>query len=92
MPNFKCITCSVTFIHIIFLMSSVCLILCESSSSFSWLDIISVIKLFLTLGLAKIDGCVWSEAKCPVFNEALSSLMFLISGAEDTDCDKRRTR
>lgn len=90
MPNFKCITCSVLFIHIIFLMSSVCLILCESSSSFSWLDIISVIKLFLTLGLAKIDGCVWSEAKCPVFNEALSNLMFLISGAEDIDRDKKK--
>lgn len=62
MPNFKCIGSSVTFIHIVFLMSSVCLISCESFGSFSGLDTISVIKLFLTLGLAKIDGCVWSEA------------------------------
>lgn len=63
MPNFKCIGCSVTFIHIIFLMSSVCLILCESFSRSSWVDILSVMKLFLTLGPAKNDGCVWSEAK-----------------------------
>lgn len=59
------------------------LILCESFSSFSSLDIISVIKLFLVLGLAKIDGCVWSETNCPLFNEALSNLMFLIPAAEE---------
>lgn len=58
----------------------ICLILCESFSS---LDIISVIKLFLVLSLAEIDGCVWSETKCPLFNEALSNLMFLIPGAEE---------
>lgn len=68
MPNFICI---------------ICLILHESFSSFSSLDTISVIKLFLALELAKIDGCVWSEAKCPLFTEALSNLMFLIPGAEE---------
>lgn len=67
MPNFICI---------------ICLIPRESFSSFSSLDTISVIKLSLALGLARIDGCVWSEAKCPLFNEALSNLMFLIPGAE----------
>lgn len=82
MPDFKCICCSVTFVHIIFLMSGICLILCESFSSFSWLDSISVIKLFLTQGLAKIDGCVWSETKCPVLNKALTNLVFPIPGAE----------
>jgi len=69
-------------------MSSVCLILCESVSSFSWLDIVSVVRLFLMLGLAKIDGCVWSEAKCPVFNEALSNQMFLMFLS--TACDKKK--
>lgn len=67
MPNFICI---------------ICLIPRESFSSFSSLDTISIIKLSLALGLARIDGCVWSEAKCPLFNEALSNLMFLIPGAE----------
>lgn len=62
----------------------ICLTLCESFSSFSSLDTISVIKLFLALvGLAKIDGCVWSEAKCPLSTEALSNFMFLIPGAEE---------
>lgn len=47
-------------------------------------------QTFLTLGLAKIDGCVLSEAKCPVFNEAPSDLMVLISGAEDMACDREK--
>lgn len=78
MPDFKCIGCSVTFIHIILLMSSVCLNLCESFSSFSWVDTLSVIKLFLSLGLEKMmDVCGQKQS------EAESNLMFLASAAEE---------
>lgn len=65
----------------------ICLFFRESFSSFSSLDI----KLSLALGLARIDGCVWSAAKCPLFNEALSNLMFLIPSAEEVVIKRRKT-